>query len=563
MKKKLLSLVTLLTACVGLNAQVIFNVRTPANLSGNYPFSLATTGWGTPDMNLSVNAVEELLVFVEPDSLACTAPTNVSALAGKIAVLYRGSCEFGAKAKFAQDAGAIGVIIINNQGAPVAMGAGAQGLNVTVPVIMISTDDGALLKSEIKAGNVTAFIGSKLGNFPNDLGYKSNLVLYPQNAARPLSISSVPGDYTIDAGLWLYNFGSANQTGASITAAITQTGGGTIFAETQGNLNILAGDSVFIAFAPFSPAWTVGEYKLSYTISVAGTDGDPSDNSSEAIFSINNSIYSYAPINLATGLPKATTFNRSGNPAPTSHCVAFRDPKANNLNLEGFSFAARAVAPVVLTDEFLEIDIFEWNDVFADNNTPPTYDNLVSIASMEHTYTGNDNDSVIKVSYTGPAYTFKVNQRYLACVKVLRDSIAFGYTDHIDYDGNLSNYLQPITALRSNGTWFSGFTEGTAAMGLHSTSNGNSIKDFTVNSDVVPFPNPSNQYVIIPFATGNAKSAEISVMDVNGKLVSSTTAVAEGKNLRVNTTNLSVGSYLFNVTLDNGQTSSFRVVIGR
>jgi hypothetical protein len=46
------------------------------------------------------------------DSLACNAVT--SDVNGKIAVLYRGDCQFGVKAKNAQDAGAIAVIIINN-----------------------------------------------------------------------------------------------------------------------------------------------------------------------------------------------------------------------------------------------------------------------------------------------------------------------------------------------------------------------------------------------------------------------------------------------------------------
>ena len=38
----------------------------------------------------------------------------INNLTGKIAVIYRNTCEFGAKALNAQNAGAIGVIIIKN-----------------------------------------------------------------------------------------------------------------------------------------------------------------------------------------------------------------------------------------------------------------------------------------------------------------------------------------------------------------------------------------------------------------------------------------------------------------
>ena len=50
----------------------------------------------------------------------CTAFTNAAAVAGKIAVIDRGVCLFVEKAKNAQNAGAVGVLILNNvsPGAP-------------------------------------------------------------------------------------------------------------------------------------------------------------------------------------------------------------------------------------------------------------------------------------------------------------------------------------------------------------------------------------------------------------------------------------------------------------
>jgi alpha-D-ribose 1-methylphosphonate 5-triphosphate synthase subunit PhnG len=78
-----------------------------------------------------------------------------SAVAGRIAVIDRGGCEFGLKAINAQKAKAVGVIVANNSpDAPVVMGPGADGSKVKIPAVMISQNDGAALKA-IASPNVT------------------------------------------------------------------------------------------------------------------------------------------------------------------------------------------------------------------------------------------------------------------------------------------------------------------------------------------------------------------------------------------------------------------------
>lgn len=81
--------------------------------------------------------------------------------AGNIAMADRGSCNFTVKARNAQDAGAPALIVVNNvPGAPITMG-GTDPL-VVIPSVMISLDDGNLLKpnlpfnatlSSLSAGN--------------------------------------------------------------------------------------------------------------------------------------------------------------------------------------------------------------------------------------------------------------------------------------------------------------------------------------------------------------------------------------------------------------------------
>jgi extracellular elastinolytic metalloproteinase len=93
------------------------------------------------------------VVVAEPAD-GCTAIT--SNVAGQIAVIDRGTCEFGLKALNAQRARAAAVIIANNQGGTtvLVMGPGAVGSRVKIPAVMISQNDGAALKA-LASPNVT------------------------------------------------------------------------------------------------------------------------------------------------------------------------------------------------------------------------------------------------------------------------------------------------------------------------------------------------------------------------------------------------------------------------
>ncbi len=90
----------------------------------------------------------EGLVVLADDTLACNALVNAGAINGKIALIYRGSCNFSVKALNAQNAGALGIIVINNvAGSPTAMG--GTDNSITIPAVMISNIDGALIRSLI------------------------------------------------------------------------------------------------------------------------------------------------------------------------------------------------------------------------------------------------------------------------------------------------------------------------------------------------------------------------------------------------------------------------------
>lgn len=118
-------------------------------------------GTGTYNFNLPNNYVEGSAVLAEPTE-ACTDITNPEEVAGKIALIRRGSCEFGTKVLNAEHAGAIAVIIMNSvPAAPFTnfnMGAGADGLSTTLPAAIIHKEDGDAAENAINAGQYVSFI---------------------------------------------------------------------------------------------------------------------------------------------------------------------------------------------------------------------------------------------------------------------------------------------------------------------------------------------------------------------------------------------------------------------
>jgi len=92
---------------------------------------------------------------VAPTGDGCELPLNAGALAGKIAVVDRGVCTFVIKAKNAQNAGAIGCIIVNNVAG--AISPGGADPTIVIPVVGITQAEGNALKAAMLGGptNVT------------------------------------------------------------------------------------------------------------------------------------------------------------------------------------------------------------------------------------------------------------------------------------------------------------------------------------------------------------------------------------------------------------------------
>lgn len=125
-------------------------VTAPAAIAGSYLVGDAAFGPSVEDIPVS-GLVVQVQDAAAPTADGCEALVNGAALAGNIALVDRGLCAFTAKVQAAQDAGAIGVIVVNNVAGPAAAMGGASP-TITIPSVMVSQADGNLIKAQLAGG---------------------------------------------------------------------------------------------------------------------------------------------------------------------------------------------------------------------------------------------------------------------------------------------------------------------------------------------------------------------------------------------------------------------------
>ena len=125
-------------------------VNEPAAISGLKSIALASYNPSSA-FNITANVVLAQ-DGVGTSSDGCTAFTNAAAIAGKIALIDRGTCSFFIKTQFAQAAGAVGVIIANNVSGstPPAM-SGTPTVTITIPTVSVNQADGNAMKTQLSS----------------------------------------------------------------------------------------------------------------------------------------------------------------------------------------------------------------------------------------------------------------------------------------------------------------------------------------------------------------------------------------------------------------------------
>ena len=91
---------------------------------------------------------------VEPIRDGCAAARYPAPLVGKIVMIDRGTCFFVDKVRYAQAAGAIGVLVVNHEDDAFTLTMSGEGEDITIPSLFILKKDGQLLDAALMAGPV-------------------------------------------------------------------------------------------------------------------------------------------------------------------------------------------------------------------------------------------------------------------------------------------------------------------------------------------------------------------------------------------------------------------------
>ena len=152
-------------------APVELVANTPPGIAGSYSGSGANFG---PIFDQTGQSGDLQLVDdgTAPNGDSCE-PSPAGSLAGQIAILDRGGCEFGVKVLNAENAGAVAAVVVNNDAAnpdaTIGMGPGVSGGAVTIRSMMVSLNDGTLIKGQLPSPGVNITMRSTLPHRDSDM----------------------------------------------------------------------------------------------------------------------------------------------------------------------------------------------------------------------------------------------------------------------------------------------------------------------------------------------------------------------------------------------------------
>lgn len=362
---------------------VRFQVTQPASIAGDKAYTTTNEGtgatgeWGAAPISFS----DTVMLPPSADSAGCVAsgyPTGY--FNGKIALIWRGNCEFGYKALKAQEAGAVAVVIVNNvAGGPVGMAAGASGASVTVPVFMVSLDDGNAMKGQINAGNtvILNMLTQWSSGYGNDLGMVPSGYGISANFAMPLSQftfnpSRVP--YQNKHAAYVANFGTNTASNVSVEGSLSFTPGSDITVPLYKDTVTLSSfpqiDSVWAFFGkrystPLASVTSNGRFDLKYNIFSDSVDQFPGNNSVTYSYYLTDSLFSKSRYDFAKDAPVTTTYIQPSSATPFIYFSPYYISKGGSY-MDRIKFSVVNNGVGLLPSESIFFYVFKWVDADAD-----------------------------------------------------------------------------------------------------------------------------------------------------------------------------------------------------
>jgi hypothetical protein len=178
-------------AIATLSATPALRVETPVpGIPGFYDYN--TASFGPAPTNPGAFGVLAVVPADPVNGAGCLpfSAATTAAVIGKIALIDRGVCGFAVKAKNAQNAGAFGVVIVNNV-AGAAPGLGGSDPTIVIPTVSVSQAQGAILKQAVADAvkyGTRGRPGSVVANFAFDASRKAGA----DASGRPLLYTPNP-----------------------------------------------------------------------------------------------------------------------------------------------------------------------------------------------------------------------------------------------------------------------------------------------------------------------------------------------------------------------------------
>lgn len=135
------------------------DISSPSSIAGGYESTGASDfGAGIPAGGITGNLVQPIDGSANP-TLLCEDAINPLEVNGNIAFINRGNCSFVNKVLNAQEAGAIAVVVANNEPGAGFFDMGGNSTQIDIPSVMISYEDGQIISAQLEQ-NAAGFIFS-------------------------------------------------------------------------------------------------------------------------------------------------------------------------------------------------------------------------------------------------------------------------------------------------------------------------------------------------------------------------------------------------------------------
>jgi len=543
-------------AAVSTNAQQLttpmdLRVTAPATIAGSFADYGYPTDWGPTTLPATV-AGPLAWGFDATDSLGCTPITTD--LTGKIALIRRGACSFSLKAYHAQQAGAIGTIILNNAynadgGGIVNMLGGDSATAVTTPAAFLTRDDGDIILAELDNGVAVsaAFFIPVIDNAHTMYHY---------------SVPSTQIQVLEDMDITVYNNSNHPETNLVATVVITDPNG-TVTTLTENVMMIPANTDSTISFASTYTPVDTGLYTAVYTVTA-----DSATFNNESItqnFRITD--YTYANDN----------GNSIGAITPSGFDQTFRYDVGNIFFPENAATATHMSfgleAPDSVDGETFDIILYDM-DANLDGIIDGTdYADFTTIAFASYTVdaaTMPANDTVVVelTPFNGSSIALNAGGSYLITVQYDALNSAAGNTSPPNYlHTSPTNYEFLNTIVYTDQLYTGGWSGNwNAIVRLHldgyitTSTEGIAVLD---NAKINVFPNPTTDFVTVDLELDNvSENVEVQITDVNGRILATQNfSNVQNNKFTFDVKNYAAGNYFIRVQTEEGfKTKHFTVI---